>query len=325
MERDKALFENGYQDRRYGAYFPRFDSVRLEVDRWLQETVVQDSLFQKQLKETIEFDLLYDFISYIAKNQQSYESEEQQSAYYRQLIGRFPVEDDRILQQPYGMQLLRKYFNYKRTFVIREGEYSFDDWLAEIGSPLLKAEFVLAEIDTVSFGRFCDYEQKYFPLMQNEEQRLRLCQYRGRPHSTLRKGERASNFIFPDTTGHYRSMADFRGKYKFIDLWATWCAPCKAEIPYLQQLEAEFQGKEIEFISISIDKNRKKWKDYVRKHQLGGVQLWAGDWSYLPEELHVGSIPRFILIDKEGNWVDTEAFRPSNPALKKLLKNLLKK
>ena len=120
-------------------------------------------------------------------------------------------------------------------------------------------------------------------------------------------------------------MADFRGKYKFIDVWATWCAPCKAEIPYLQQLEAEFQGKEIEFISISIDKNRKKWKEYVREHQLGGVQLWAGDWSYLPEELHVGSIPRFILIDKEGNWVDTEAFRPSNPALKKLLKNLLKK
>ena len=147
----------------YGAYFPRFDSVRLEVDRWLQATVIRDSLFQKQLKETIEFDLLYDFISYIAKNQQSYESEEQQSAYYRQLIGRFPVEDDRILQQPYGIQLLRKYFNYKRTFVIRQGEYSFDDWLAEIGSPLLKAEFVLAEIDTVSFGRFCDYEQKYFP------------------------------------------------------------------------------------------------------------------------------------------------------------------
>ena len=89
-------------------------------------------------------------------------------------------------------------------------------------------------------------------------------------------------------------------------------------------MEAEFQGKEIEFISISIDKNRKKWKEYVREHQLGGVQLWAGDWSYLPEELHVGSIPRFILIDKEGNWVDTEALRPSNPALKKLLKNLLK-
>lgn len=58
---------------------------------------------------------------------------------------------------------------------------------------------------------------------------------------------------------------------------------------------------------------------------VGRCAIVAGDWSYLPEELHVGSIPRFILIDKEGNWVDTEAFRPSNPALKKLLKNLLKK
>lgn len=66
-----------------------------------------------------------------------------------------------------------------------------------------------------------------------------------------------------------------------------------------------------------------QWKE--REHQLGGVQLWAGDWSRLPEELQVGSIPRFILIDKEGNWVDTEALRPSDPALKKLLENLLKK
>lgn len=127
--------------------------------------------------------------------------------------------------------------------------------------------------------------------MQNEEQRLRLCQYRGRPHSTLRKGERASNFIFPDTTGHYRSMADFRGKYKFIDLWATGVLLVKLRSLIYNSWRLNFREKEIEFISISIDKNRKKWKDYVRKHQLGGVQLWAGDWSYLPEELHVGSIP----------------------------------
>ena len=125
----------------YGAYFPRFDSVRQEVDRWLEKIIVRDSLFRKQLKETVEFDLLYDFVSYIAKNQQFYESEERQSAYYRQIIGHFPLEDERILQQPYGIQLLRKYFAYKRSFVVRQGEYSLDEWLAEIGSPVLKAEY----------------------------------------------------------------------------------------------------------------------------------------------------------------------------------------
>ena len=79
------------------------------------------------------------------------------------------------------------------------------------------------------------------------------------------------------------------------------------------------------FISISIDKNRKAWKDFVRAKQLGGTQLWAGDWTELPRELKLGSVPRFMLIDPEGRWVDVNAPRPSDPKLKEILKKLLGK
>lgn len=309
----------------YGDFFPRFDSVRREAVVWLDTIRTVQGGFAEKLRGIVELDLLNDFISYIGKHQQFYESEEQQSDYYHQVIKHFPTENEALLYQPYGMDLLRKYFIYKHSFIIRQGEYGLDRRLAEIRSPLLKAEYILAEVDTGSFERFCAYEEHYFPMMQNDNQRYRLTQFKRRPHSSLKVGERASNFIYPDTTGRFRSMADFRGKNIYIDLWATWCAPCKAEIPNLQQLEAEYAGKGIEFVSISIDKNRAKWKDFVRTQHLGGVQLWAGDWTNLPEELHVGSIPRFILIDREGNWVDTNAPRPSDPALKTSLKKVLKK
>lgn len=313
------------KDIPYARFFPCFDSVRVETAVWLNQVKTENKDFLLQLKAIVAIDLLNDFVSYIGKYQQAYESEEQQSAYYHQIIKCFPLEDASLLLQPYGMELLRKYFNYKRDYALRGKAYTLDQKLAELTSSLLKAEFVLMEVDTSSFDGFCEYERKYFPLLQNDDQRFRMRHAKGRPHSSLKIGERASNFMYPDISGRVRSMADFGGVYKYIDIWATWCAPCKAEIPYLQKLEAEFVGQGIEFISISIDKNRRKWEEYVRAQGLGGTQLWAGDWKNLPEELHVGSVPRFILIDKEGNWVNINAARPSDPALKELLKNLLEK
>lgn len=309
----------------YAVFFPRFDSVRQEIETRLAHEKNADEVFLDRMKKYVSLDLLNDFISYVAENQQSYESEEQQSTYYRQIIRRFPVRDECLLEQPYGMELLQKYFSYKHSFVVRKEKYSLDQKLDEITSPLLGAEFILAETDVSSFEAFCVFERKYFSYLQNEDQRYRLTHCPQRPHSVLKKGERASNFLYPDTTGKYWSVSDFQGKYKFIDIWATWCAPCKKEIPYLKELEKEFADKPLEFISISIDKNKKKWKDFICEQALGGIQLWAGDWTNLPEELLVGSIPRFILLDKNGNWIDTDAARPSDPELKKLLKNLLKK
>ena len=62
----------------------------------------------------------------------------------------------------------------------------------------------------------------------------------------------------------------------------------------------------------------------MRENHLGGIQLWAGDWDNLPQELGIGSVPRFMLIDKEGNWIDANALRPSNPLLVEILEKLLR-
>ena len=73
------------------------------------------------------------------------------------------------------------------------------------------------------------------------------------------------------------ALSDFQGKYVFIDVWATWCGPCKYEIPYLKELEQKYHGKNITFLSISVDrqKDKEKWKKMILKEGLGGIQLLA--------------------------------------------------
>ncbi|KAF2507662.1 TlpA family protein disulfide reductase [Flavobacterium zhairuonense] len=140
-------------------------------------------------------------------------------------------------------------------------------------------------------------------------------------------GKPSPEFDYENFKGGKTKLADLKGKYVYIDLWATWCAPCRAEIPYLQKVEEKYHGKNIEFVSISIDKEKdnEKWKKFVVDKNLGGVQLFADkDWtSEFVVNYGVTGIPRFILIDPQGNIVNSDAPRPSDPKLVEQLNALL--
>jgi thiol-disulfide isomerase/thioredoxin len=139
-------------------------------------------------------------------------------------------------------------------------------------------------------------------------------------------GKPSPKFNYPDINGKNVSLDDLKGKYVYVDVWATWCAPCKREIPYLKQLNEEFKDKDIVFVSMSIDKaeDKAKWEEMVKSKGLKGVQIFAdNNWkSDFVTAYGITGIPRFILIDKEGNIFDADAPRPSNPQLKEVLKEL---
>lgn len=141
-------------------------------------------------------------------------------------------------------------------------------------------------------------------------------------------GKASPDFDYENHKGGKTKLSDLKGKYVYIDLWATWCGPCRGEIPFLQKIEEKYHGKNIEFVSISIDnaKDNEKWKKFVTDKNLGGVQLFADkDWqSDFVTSYGVTGIPRFILIDPKGNIVDSDADRPSSAELQEKLDTLLK-
>lgn len=131
---------------------------------------------------------------------------------------------------------------------------------------------------------------------------------------------------YENNAGGTTSLDDLKGKYVYIDVWATWCGPCIREIPALKELEKQFHGKNIEFVSISIDKKKDhdKWKKMIVDKDLKGIQLIAdNDWqSSFVRDYSIKGIPHFILIDPNGNIVETNAPRPSSPNMVSLLESL---
>ncbi len=149
----------------------------------------------------------------------------------------------------------------------------------------------------------------------------------------LGKGRPSPKFEnYVDFKGGKKSLDSFKGKYVYIDVWATWCGPCIQQIPYLENLEKEYHNKNIEFVSISTDESRrsggswgaaeKKWRTFVKRKNMKGVQLWSGQDFSFQQAYQINSIPRFILIDPEGKIINSNASRPSDPSLKSLFTSL---
>ena len=132
-------------------------------------------------------------------------------------------------------------------------------------------------------------------------------------------GAISPSFNYENHKGGKTKLEDFKGKYVYIDVWATWCGPCRAEIPFLKKVEEKFHGKDIVFVSISVDtqKDHEKWKKFVTDKDLGGVQLFAdNNWnSDFIKAFGINSIPRFILIGPDGKVIFADAPRPSSQAL----------
>jgi len=137
---------------------------------------------------------------------------------------------------------------------------------------------------------------------------------------TVSPGKQSPKFVdYENYKGGKTSLDDLKGKYVYIDVWATWCGPCKYEIPYLIELDKKYKGKNITFVSISIDKakDHDKWKKMIEEKGMGGVQLFAdNDWkSKFVQDYLIRGIPHFILIDPEGKIVKYSAPRPSDKKL----------
>ena len=192
----------------------------------------------------------------------------------------------------------------------------------------LKGEYLISSVfrNFKSYGQYLSAMEQYGKYLVTPSLKERAEAVGTKLYDT-KPGGRAADFTYPDTGGKMVSLSDFKGKVVLVDVWATWCGPCRQQIPYLKKLEEELHGEDIVFLGVTVDESndKQKWLDFIEKEDLKGVQLLAGGWSKITKDYKINGIPRFMVFDKQGNIVSVDAPRPSSPELKRMLETELKK
>ena len=117
-------------------------------------------------------------------------------------------------------------------------------------------------------------------------------------HNEKKKIEKAEFF---NSKNKKVNLNDYKSNIVIINFWATWCAPCKEEMPHLNQLKSKSTFKDIEIIPINIaDEELKKSKEFFEELNINNLEIFYGSSLELAKEFKLRGIPTTIIIDKEG-------------------------
>ncbi|PWN64257.1 thioredoxin-like domain-containing protein [Chryseobacterium viscerum] len=235
-------------------------------------------------------------------------------------------------------QLLSKNDNYL--------QYKLDQMLTE-KEQLSNADSILfIKIDQLPKGRMKDqllskHLLKNMDLQTDSIARTKLfsaeignvdnIDYKNMLHAKLEQINRSQKGApFPDMkllqdNGSFQNLSKYKGKYVVIDLWASWCGPCKQIRPVFEKRSYQYRNyKNIQFISISLDEDKSKWQNYLKTKPSNVPQYWLTNAIQFMNTYKILYIPRFIIIDPEGKIFNFDSPFPDEDNFVEILDKLKK-
>lgn len=310
-------------------FFPDLEIVATKANAFTKNNKSGNVKFDAKLYDYIQWDLAANATNFLNTPRSAHPAVEEYADYYKSLtLVKFAKNAALVYQMPWGNRTLGGISSVvRRTANIpyEKGIMGLQQDMQLLPNDTLKGDVVLTYLarqkDYTSYKEAADKYQTYF-LTTSQKQRATGIM---NEMAQLKTGDQGLNFSFPDNNGKTVKFADLKGKVVLIDVWATWCGPCKAEIPHLKKLETEVHGTDVQVVSISLDeeKDKAKWQKMIKDEQLGGLQLFASGWGDFAQYYKITGIPRFMIFDRQGKVVTIDSPRPSSPELKKLLEKVL--
>lgn len=246
---------------------------------------------------------------------------------------------DSLMQFNFFRQYLKRISQYDLNYITEDngnsgGSYidsriRFDSILADDRFNQAAKNFLLFDAyKGISMNFKVNDKEKYFKkLIQNTTNRTQL--------EKLRK-EHNLDFNFTNILQlstienkkitYSEVLKGNKGKWLYIDFWASWCAPCRQIMPESRKLKKELKNKDVEFIYLGLNDIRENWEKAIIKDSIGNAQHYFienGNTSKVIEDLGVETIPHYLIYNPDGKLINGYANRPGKGA-KKQLEKLIK-
>lgn len=312
----------------------KMDSVKVLKTNYLESQTELDDNFIVLERASILYawaNKMYDFEAYkhyVDKNNGFKVSDD-----YKNFTKDLNFEDESLIEVNDYKSYLKKHYN---MLISKESTEDMSDrqtaYLTmvskEVKSPKIKEYLLYADaFYGISYtNNLQDYYDVFMANSIDEEHKKDITEKYNKLIK-VSKGKPSPKFVdYENYAGGTTSLDDLKGKYVYVDVWATWCGPCIREIPSLKKIEKQYHNKNIAFVSMSVDRKTDydKWRKMVEEEELSGIQLYApkGNQSEFYKNYGIMGIPRFILIDPEGNIVNSNAPRPSSEKLTETFEEL---
>lgn len=275
--------------------------------------------FDAEIKQVLKFITMHDAMRFF-EDGICYNRHEDYPAYIQQIFSGDSFADMSIKEHyPFAYELMMLYGFGKHIIYNNEMGAAAELMINDISCPQLRSDFI---IESLERGAVWDLDN----FVKNNSSKVaadQLARFNAvvKRLSVNQPGGDWIDFQYADANGKMHSLSDYKGKVVVVDVWATWCAPCKAEIPHLEKLQEEMKGKDVVFISVSFDTDEAAWKKFIKEKSLGGLQLISHRQGPLVDDYKIDAVPRFMVFSKDGKTISTDAPRPSSPELKEMIED----
>ncbi|MDR2272502.1 MAG: TlpA family protein disulfide reductase [Sphingobacterium sp.] len=157
-------------------------------------------------------------------------------------------------------------------------------------------DLMMATLDRLSkkYPDWATIEQRRKEILANMEQTKKLA-----------IGNPVPTFSLSDPSGKKISPEQLRGKYLILDFWASWCGPCRGEIPHLKDIYSKYRKEGLQIMGVSIDAKESDWRKALLEENMPWHQVLAKDSRKLMNDYLFNAIPYMVIVDPKGNIVET--------------------
>lgn len=303
------------------------DSIRSLYLSLLSQSKIENEQFENLEKKSILLDKVYNLMHFegdkrLLTNQKKFEV----SSSFPNPTELININDESFLEIPFFIPLLanNQYYFLKNevnfdttTDILKCADCDqFHEYLNFMGNHLKNkkvknaATFLIAKWMMVKSEHLDDFYNSY-KSFNTDKENLR---YITNIYKNL-KSNRGRDFlmktVLKDADGKNFTLKDFEGKNLYLDFWSSSCKPCIQEFANFNKLSKELNGDKITFVGINIWDTKERWLQNVKKHDLQGIQLAAGENLNFLDSLGISGIPRYMLVNNIGDVMDYNSKSPS--------------